>query len=97
MSSWHDWENDSEPIHTWFNLTYANYLCLPRSVLQSMPQKWQAEFCELLDELHESFGHLDWPTYRVNAVDSSTGRFKKDPIPHYRRGRTRLEARHGSR
>lgn len=35
-----DWHEEPEPIHLWFNLTYANYLCLPRSVLQSMPQEW---------------------------------------------------------
>jgi len=25
-------------IHTWFGLTYANYLVLPRTLLQSMPE-----------------------------------------------------------
>lgn len=83
---------EPEPIHLWFNLTYANYLCLPRSVLQSMPQEWQARFCEMLDEMREMYGHLDWPSYRVSAVDRETGRFISDPIPHYNRGRTRLKA-----
>lgn len=87
-----NWQDDPEPIHLWFGLTYANYLVIPRSVLQSMPQPWQAGFCELLGEMHEAFGHLDWPGYRVNAVDRSTGRFKRDPIPHYNRGRTRLDS-----
>lgn len=128
------WREDPEPIHLWFNLTYANYLVLPRSVLQSMPQPWQARFCTLLDELHELFGGLDWPSYDVRALareqefitpyvdcpecgevggdadcptcggeteieDPEGPRyetpeevgFRDDPIPHYNRGRTRLE------
>jgi hypothetical protein len=82
--------DEREAIHTWFSLTYANYLCLPRSVLQSMPDEWQQRFVEMLEEMQEQFGHLDWPNYRVSAVDKLTGRFVSDPIPHYNRGRTRV-------
>ena len=129
------WADDPEPIHLWFNLTYANYLVVPRSVLQSMPQPWQARFCELLSEMGDAFGHLDWPAYdvRVLAREPEFGTryidcpecgdleggdpdcpeckgeteiedpegpryetpeevgFRSDPIPHYNRGRTRLE------
>lgn len=83
--------DDTEAIHTWFSLIYANYLVMPRSVLQSMPDKWQEEFVNLLEKCHEEFGYLNWPSYRVNAVDNETGRFIRDPIPHYNRGRTKLE------
>jgi hypothetical protein len=81
---------EREAIHAWFGLTYANYLVVPRSVLQSMPDEWQTRFVTCLNEMHDAYGHLDWPEYRVNAVDSR-GRFKRDAIPHYNRGRTRLE------
>ena len=37
------------PIHWYFGLSYANYLVLPRSVLQSMPIKWQEDFVKLLE------------------------------------------------
>jgi len=77
------------PVHTWFELSYANYLTLPRSVLQSMPIGWQERFVACLDELDEEFGHLDWPSYAVSAR-TRDGRFRPDPIPHYWRGRTRL-------
>lgn len=127
-------------IHTWFNLTYANYLVLPRSVLQSMPAEWQERFTAALGELDDAYGHLDWPAYNVRALkrptefiaddeckacegtgedvaDGShcpdckgTGQlpaaqvehryetaeevgFRTDPIPHYERGRTRIEPR----
>lgn len=85
------WAADPEPIHGWFGLTYANYLVMPRSVLQSMPQEWQAKFCELLEESRAAFGHLDWPRYDVRARDEN-GRYRSDPIPHYNRGRTRVSA-----
>lgn len=38
-------------IHTYFGLSYANYLVIPRSVLQSMPEEWQLKFVKLLEEL----------------------------------------------
>lgn len=41
-------------IHTHFGLSYAQYLVLPRSVLQSMPEEWQHKFVSLLEELDET-------------------------------------------
>jgi hypothetical protein len=79
-------------VHAWFGLTYANYLVMPRSVLQSMPEEWQHRFTALMGEVHEAFGHLDWPEYAVN-VRGENGRFERDTIPGYNRGRTRLEPR----
>lgn len=55
-------------IHHWFELSYANYLVLPRAVLQSMPVWWQQRFVAMLDELHAAYGTLDWPEYDVQAV-----------------------------
>ncbi len=83
-------EESFEAIHLWFELTYANYLVLPRAVLQSMPDPWQAKFVALLEEMQAAYGHLDWPAYAVNARGEG-GRFIKDPIPHYNRGRTHIE------
>lgn len=60
--------DDREAIHAWFGLTYANYLVLPRSVLQSMPDEWQKRFVEQLEELHRAFGDLDWPDYDVRVL-----------------------------
>lgn len=79
----------ADDIHGWFSLTYANYLCLPRSVLQSMPGEWQERFVGMLNELEARYGHLDWPEYTVSA--RKNGKFIKDPIPHYNRGRTYVE------
>jgi hypothetical protein len=83
---------DSEPVHLWFSLSYANYLVLPRSVLQSMSEEWQRRFVACLEELDAAAGHLDWPSYAVNARGSD-GRFVTDPIPLYNRGRARVPLR----
>jgi len=46
------------PIHEHFSLSYANYLVLPRTLLQSMPLDWQEGFVRHLDQLHEAFQHV---------------------------------------
>jgi hypothetical protein len=83
--------DSAEPIHSWFGLTYANYLVLPRALLQSMPKEWQAKFVALLEEAGEtaSKAGVRCPEYRVNAVQGN--RFIKDPVPHYDRGRTVID------
>lgn len=77
----------NEPIHEWFGLSYANYLVLPRTVLQSMPVDWQRRMVGLLDECNEAIREagLEMPRgYRVTPTDAG-GRFAKEPLPHYRR------------
>ena len=43
----------------------ADYLVIPRSLAQSMPLRWQQVFVGLLADLHDAYGHLPWPEYRV--------------------------------
>ena len=78
---------DSEPIHQWFELTYAQYLTMPRSVLQSMPMEWQRRFARCLYELDEL---IDWRPkegrYWVKLKDGK-GRYVADPFMDYERGR----------
>ena len=80
---------DDDPIHAWFGLTYASYLVLPRSVLQSLPTPLQQQLVDALNAITE---HL-WPasvppygTYTVRLRDSH-GRFMRDPLRDYERGR----------
>lgn len=87
---YYDDPDETEAIHYWFELSYANYLVLNRSLLQSMDPQWQRDFTRLLEQLRETYAGLEQPHgYRVHCVDSS-GRFIKDPIPHYSRGRTKV-------
>jgi len=80
---------EEDYIHVWFSLTYASYVVLPRSILQSAPPKWQKKFVELMDELGRLYRFpLDnGTTYYINLRDDKTGRFIKDPLCGYERGR----------
>ncbi|MCF7552066.1 MULTISPECIES: hypothetical protein [Pseudonocardia] len=42
-----------------------DYLVVPRSLAEAMPLRWQQVFAGLLADLHDAYGHLDWPDYRV--------------------------------
>jgi hypothetical protein len=97
-------ERFNEPIHEWFELSYAQYLTIPRSVLQSMPKEWQDRFVQCLDELDEK---IDWRPqegcYRVQLMTTKEVYDKKekqfiekwgnqidDPLMDYQRGRRRV-------
>ena len=45
-----------------------DYLVVPRSLIQSMPLRWQQVFTGLLADLHDAYGHLQWPQYQVTAT-----------------------------
>lgn len=47
------------PVHTHFGLSYANYLVIPRTLMQSMPIGWQERMVACLDQLAEAFQHID--------------------------------------
>lgn len=59
---------EREAIHLHFSLSYANYLVVPRTLLQSMPDEWQARFVALLDEMDDAFRHVPQAeAYEVTA------------------------------
>jgi hypothetical protein len=73
------------PVHIWFGLTYSSYAVLTRTVMEQMPYKWQKKMVELLNEANNTFEMDEYYfEYRVNAVDSETKRFIKDPLSEYR-------------
>jgi hypothetical protein len=83
----------NDHIHEWFELTYAQYLTIPRSVLQSMNQEWQEKFVALLNELDAT---IDWrPSegrYWVQLKDAK-GKYVADPLQDYERGRRQIAHR----
>lgn len=87
--------SSSEPIHAHFELTYAQYIVIPRTALQSMPTEWQAKFVGLLEQLDRA---IDWRPaagcYWVSVKDKR-GRYIRDPLADYERGRRQLPLRDG--
>jgi len=83
---------EKEHIHGYFGLSYANYLVIPRLVLQSMPEEWQKQFVFLLEQIPEILGK-EWEPeggYHVMALNED-GQKWIDPYSNYERGRRRLE------
>jgi len=88
-------------IHRWFELSYASYLTVPRSVLQSMPDAWQRRLTRCLEEMDRA---IDWRPppglrYRVQLfkVDEAAEggdpywiEEMSDPLDCYNRGRRRI-------
>jgi hypothetical protein len=74
------------PINNWFELSYAQFLTVPRLVMESMPAAWQMQMAALLQEMDDTF---DWrPTegrYWVKLRDGN-GHFSHAPLDDYRHG-----------
>jgi hypothetical protein len=79
-----------EPVHDFFELSYASYLVLPRSVLQSMPIPWQKKFVKLMNQADKLIGGFPDNGYYTVYLRDEKGRFIKDTLADYERGRRRL-------
>ena len=85
ISVWNTIDRDT-PIHDWFELSYAQYLTVPRLVMQSMYIEWQNKMAALLQEMDNTF---DWRPkngrYWVQLRDNH-GRYSEAPLNDYRCG-----------
>ena len=68
-------------IHQYFELTYANFLVLPRTVMMDMPTEWQDKFVALLEELDEQTSWRDELDGYSVGVDFYTISGRKCSIP----------------
>lgn len=72
------------PIHEWFELSYAQYLTVPRSIMEAMPVEWQRQMTQLLTELDDTFNwRPNEGRYWVELRDAN-GRYRVDPLREYR-------------
>lgn len=80
-----------ESLHEWFGLSYASWLTIPRSVLQSMPAEWQHRFLMCLEEMDTQCADhgVDLPATRVLGAHRGYAPVVKD-LGEYQRGRRRL-------
>lgn len=75
------YERTTGPIHTYFGLSYANFLVIHRAQLQSMPSDWQRRFVDLLEDLNAAYDHLDRPDFEVKTVrDAYVGDLTPDEL-----------------
>lgn len=83
----------NEPIHLYFELSYAHYLVIARTCLQSMPVEWQKRFVRCLLELD---AQIDWRpkagNYEVTLrrEDGKLISIVHDPYNDYERGRRKI-------
>lgn len=66
MSEPYDHRRD---LQSWFNLSYASWLTLPRVLMEAMPDDWQARMAELLNEYGETFPNQPDIGTRVQVID----------------------------
>lgn len=64
-------------LHTWWGLSYASWLALPRVLLQEMPDDWQRRLVDLLEEFDAAFPNLPVIETRVQTV--TDGKLSKTP------------------
>lgn len=84
---------DDAPLHTWFGLSYAQYLTIPRSVLQSMSPEWQQRFVQCLEELDEAINWRPESGRYWVQLKNNAGQFVHDPLMDYQRGRRQVPQR----
>lgn len=84
-------QNACSAIHHYFSLSYANYMVLRRSLLQSMSPAWQAKFVALLMELDDATDDLDDPVCEYKVIPrGEDGKRIEDPFWDYDRGRRKV-------
>ena len=76
----------NQALSLYFGLSYAQFITIPRLVMESMPDEWQGKMAALLEEVDETF---DWRPkegcYWVKLRDTE-GRFADAPLADYRHG-----------
>lgn len=72
------------PIHLFFELSYAQYLTIPRSILQAMDPEWKERMAKCLNELDETFNWRPSEGKYWVQLKNDLGMYVKDPLMEYR-------------
>ena len=70
---------ESDALQTWFNLSYASWLTLPRVMMEAMPLIWQDKMGALLHEFSAAFPNQPDIGTRVQITE----RGKLIPVPDW--------------
>lgn len=69
---------------TWFGLSYASYLVLPRTLLCGLPTDLQEELIDVLDKISNVYDYSKINDNYSVQLRGSNGKFIKDPLANYR-------------
>lgn len=58
-----------EKLSTYFGLSYASWLTVPRVLMEQMPDEWQGKMADLMNEYHETFPNQPDLGSRVLVTD----------------------------
>lgn len=77
---------NSGELWTWFGLSYASFLVLPRVLMHEMPIEWQDKMAALLHEYDETFDTSPVCHSVIVSAKDKNNRFMKMPkyILNYR-------------
>lgn len=67
-------------LHTWFGLSYAAFLVMPRVAMMQMPKEWQEQMSELLHQYDETINTSAFGVHSCFvAVKDKNNKFMKMP------------------
>lgn len=64
-------------LWTWFGLSYASWLTLPRSMMHEMPDEWQRKMADLLYEFDETY--TNQPDFGTRVLFTKGGKLDAGP------------------
>lgn len=64
-------------LQSWFGLSYASWLTIPRVLMEAMPQDWQDRMAQLLNEYDAEFPNQPDLCTRVQVIKN--GKLTKTP------------------
>ena len=76
----------TSPISEWFELSYAQFLTVPRLVMESMAFEWQEKMAALLNEMDHTFNWRPQEGRYWVRLRDEYGRFQDAPLSDYRHG-----------
>jgi len=73
-----------DALWTWFGLSYASWLTMPRVLMHEMPDEWQAKMAVLLEEYEDAFPNQ--PNIIPHVSLKRDGKYTKIPrwLSNYR-------------
>lgn len=68
-------------LHTWFGLSHAAFLVMPRVAMMQMPKEWQEKMAELLHQYDETINTTAFGVHSCFVtVKDKNNRFMKMPM-----------------